>query len=101
MYPSQSGKKRYAVRSPGSVQFNGQQTASRPNPNQPWASQTGAGFGTDVPLIRDRMEFPRRTHKHPRWNGGLFSERRWLELSGDGRGNRQEWNGERQVNRDW
>ena len=35
MYPSQSGKKRYAVRIPGNSQFNGQNTAISARPNQP------------------------------------------------------------------
>ena len=39
MYPSQSGKKRKAVRAPGRVQFNGQHIATRISPAQPRAGQ--------------------------------------------------------------
>src|SRR4051812_49231930 len=34
-YPSQSGKKRYEVRVPGSIQLSGQQTAINTSPSQP------------------------------------------------------------------
>src|SRR5437899_1309723 len=64
IYPSQRGKNRYAVRIPGSVQFNGQQIASRPNPNQPCNGHAGAGFATVVLFIGYKMEFPHRSLKH-------------------------------------
>ncbi|PYI98968.1 MAG: hypothetical protein DME98_02280 [Verrucomicrobia bacterium] len=40
MYPSQSGKNRYAVRTPGIIQFSGQQTATRISPTQPRAGHS-------------------------------------------------------------
>src|SRR6266581_204188 len=58
-YPNQSGKNRYAVRIPGNVQFNGQQIAKSPTPNQPCNGHTGAGFATVVPFIHSKMELPR------------------------------------------
>src|SRR6266481_5212098 len=64
IYPSQSGKNRYAVRIPGNVQFNGQQIASRPNPNQPCSGHTGAGFATVVPFIHNKMSLSYTTLKH-------------------------------------
>src|SRR5215471_10029142 len=39
MYPSQSGKNRTEVRTPGSVQLSGQQTAINSRPTQPRAGQ--------------------------------------------------------------
>src|SRR5438045_5033750 len=36
-YPSQSGKNRYEVRGPGSIQLRGQQTTSNNSPTQPRA----------------------------------------------------------------